>query len=44
MPDIRHRVGITAPSHRVYEALATNEGLTDFWTTMWKATARWVPG
>jgi uncharacterized protein YndB with AHSA1/START domain len=32
VPDIRHRVGIAAPRHRVYEALATNGGLTDFWT------------
>jgi len=32
MPDIRHRVGIAAPRHRVYETLATKEGLTDFWT------------
>ena len=32
MPDIRHRVGITAPQSRVYEMLATKEGLADFWT------------
>ncbi len=33
MPDIRHRVGIAAPQHRVYEMVATKEGLAEFWTT-----------
>jgi uncharacterized protein YndB with AHSA1/START domain len=32
MPDIRHRVGIAAPQHRVYEMLATKDGLAKFWT------------
>ena len=32
MADIRHRVGITAPAGRVYQALATNEGLSRWWT------------
>ena len=32
MPDIRHRVGIAAPQHRVYEMLATKDGLGKFWT------------
>jgi uncharacterized protein YndB with AHSA1/START domain len=32
MPDIRHRVGIAAPQHRVYEVLATKDGLAKFWT------------
>jgi len=32
MADIRHRVGINAPKERVYEALATVEGLSDWWT------------
>lgn len=32
MPDIRHRVGITAPAGRVYQALATKEGLSGWWT------------
>ena len=32
MPDIRHRVGIAAPAQRVYSTLATEDGLTDFWT------------
>jgi uncharacterized protein YndB with AHSA1/START domain len=32
MPDIRHRVGITAQQHRVYEMLSTKEGLAEFWT------------
>jgi uncharacterized protein YndB with AHSA1/START domain len=33
MADIQHRIGITAPAERVYEALATKEGLTEWWTT-----------
>ena len=33
MPDIRHRVGIVAPRHRVYEMLATKDGLAKFWTS-----------
>jgi len=33
MPDIRHRVGIAAPQHRVYEMLATKAGLAKFWTS-----------
>jgi uncharacterized protein YndB with AHSA1/START domain len=32
MPDIRHRVAITAPLTRVYEAVATTDGLSDWWT------------
>jgi uncharacterized protein YndB with AHSA1/START domain len=32
MADIRHRVGIAAPQERVYEALATKEGLSRWWT------------
>jgi uncharacterized protein YndB with AHSA1/START domain len=32
MADIRHRVGITAPREQVYEALATTEGLSRWWT------------
>jgi uncharacterized protein YndB with AHSA1/START domain len=32
MEHIRHRVGISAPPARVYEALATKEGLAGFWT------------
>jgi uncharacterized protein YndB with AHSA1/START domain len=32
MPDIRHRVGIAAPQPRVYEMLATHDGLAEFWT------------
>jgi len=32
MYDIRHRVGIKAPQHRVYEMLATKEGLAGFWS------------
>jgi uncharacterized protein YndB with AHSA1/START domain len=33
MPDIRHRVGIVAPQHRVYDMLSTRDGLAEFWTT-----------
>src|SRR5450631_1926253 len=32
MADIRHRVGIDAPRERVYEAVATVEGLSTWWT------------
>jgi uncharacterized protein YndB with AHSA1/START domain len=32
MADIRHRVGIAASRERVYEALATKEGLSGWWT------------
>ena len=32
MADIRHRVGIAAPADRVYDALATREGLASWWT------------
>jgi len=32
MADIRHRVGIAAPAERVYQALATTDGLSGWWT------------
>jgi uncharacterized protein YndB with AHSA1/START domain len=32
MPDIRHRVGISAPLESVYQAVATTEGISDWWT------------
>ena len=32
MPDIRHRVGIAVPQNRVFEMLATTDGLAEFWT------------
>ena len=32
MADIRHRVGMNAPIDHVYEAVATREGLTRWWT------------
>jgi uncharacterized protein YndB with AHSA1/START domain len=32
MADIRHRVGIAASRHQVYEELSTKEGLARFWT------------
>jgi len=32
MADIRHRVGINAPPQRVYDALATRDGLAEWWT------------
>jgi uncharacterized protein YndB with AHSA1/START domain len=33
MPDIRHRVGIAAPAGQVYDAFATIDGLSTWWTT-----------
>jgi uncharacterized protein YndB with AHSA1/START domain len=32
MPDIRHRVVISAPLNDVYEAVATTEGISQWWT------------
>ncbi len=32
MPDIRHRVAISAPFESVYEAVATTEGISEWWT------------
>jgi len=32
VPDIRHRVAISAPLGRVYEAVATTEGISAWWT------------
>jgi uncharacterized protein YndB with AHSA1/START domain len=32
MPDIRHRVEISAPLDRVYQAVATTDGLSEWWT------------
>ena len=32
MPDIRHRVVMSATLDRVYSAIATKEGLSDWWT------------
>ena len=32
MPDIRHRVVVSAPLDRVYPAIATREGLSAWWT------------
>jgi uncharacterized protein YndB with AHSA1/START domain len=32
MPEIRHRVVITAPLESVYEAKATKEGISEWWT------------
>jgi len=32
MPDIRHRVVMSAPLDRVYSAIATKEGLSNWWT------------
>jgi len=31
MPDIRHRVGIAVPRDRVYEEIASTDGLAEFW-------------
>lgn len=32
MPDIRHRVAVAAPLESVYQAVATKEGLSGWWT------------
>jgi uncharacterized protein YndB with AHSA1/START domain len=32
VPDIRHRVVISAPLGKVYEAVATAEGISEWWT------------
>jgi uncharacterized protein YndB with AHSA1/START domain len=32
MPNIRHRIGIAAPSATVYESLSTPNGLAGWWT------------
>ncbi len=32
MPDIRHRVAISAPLECVYEAVGTTEGISEWWT------------
>lgn len=32
MPDIRHRVAISAPLEQVYGAVATTEGISNWWT------------
>src|SRR5579863_3730328 len=32
MNDIRHRVGVAAPAGKVYQALATRDGLSEWWT------------
>ncbi len=32
MPDIRHRVAVSAPLDRVYRALSTTEGISEWWT------------
>jgi uncharacterized protein YndB with AHSA1/START domain len=32
MPDIRHRVVISAPPTRLYEAISTKEGISAWWT------------
>ena len=32
MPDIRHRVVISAPLESVYQAVSTSEGISGWWT------------
>ena len=32
MPDIRHRVAISAPLESVYQAVSTSEGISNWWT------------
>jgi uncharacterized protein YndB with AHSA1/START domain len=39
MPDILHRVGINAPLGKVFDALATCEGLRNWWTAEAKGEA-----
>lgn len=38
MPEILHRIGVNAPIARVYEALATVEGISSWWTRKVKGT------
>ena len=38
MPDILHRVGIKAPSEKVYAALSEEKGLAGWWTKNVKAS------
>jgi uncharacterized protein YndB with AHSA1/START domain len=40
MPEIRNRVGIHAPIGDVYDAIATREGLSQWWTTDVEGEAR----
>jgi uncharacterized protein YndB with AHSA1/START domain len=40
MPDIRHRVGVSAPITAVYDAVATREGVSRWWTTDVEGDAR----
>jgi uncharacterized protein YndB with AHSA1/START domain len=40
MADIVHRIGIKAPATRVYEALATAEGVAGWWTRDTTGTAK----
>lgn len=40
MADIMHRIGIRAPAAKVYEALATAEGVAGWWTTDTTGTAK----
>lgn len=42
MPEILHRVGIEAPAHHVYRALATRSGLMNWWT--WHVKGEPGPG
>ena len=32
MPDIRHRVAVSAPLERVYQEVATTKGISEWWT------------
>lgn len=40
MPDILHRVGIKASTDQVYKALATREGLAEWWTNNTKGESK----
>ena len=40
MPDIIHRIGIKAPATKVYEAVATAQGVSGWWTKETTGTAK----
>jgi uncharacterized protein YndB with AHSA1/START domain len=40
MPDILHRVGVNAPAQKVYDALATTDGLRSWWIDVTKGDTK----
>ena len=40
MADIVHRIGINAPATKVYDAVATAQGVAGWWTRETKGTAK----